>query len=101
MRRVYRDFGRRYPDAGYGAAFHQWLFAPAPVPYNSWGNGSAMRVAPVGLAFTNVDAVLREAERSAAVTHNHPEGIAHAFYGEVSATLAATIRAMLPRVSSR
>ena len=67
---AYRDFGRLHPDAGYG-----WLLAEEPRPYNSWGNGSAMRVAPVGFAFGNVDDVLREAERSATVTHNHAEGI--------------------------
>lgn len=72
---AYRDFGRRYPDAGYGGSFYDWLFAEEPRPYNSWGNGSAMRVAPVGFAFASVHDVLREAERSAAVTHNHAEGI--------------------------
>ena len=50
---AYRDFGRRHPDAGYGGAFYQWLLSAEPRPYNSWGNGSAMRVAPVGLAFTS------------------------------------------------
>lgn len=72
---AYRDFGRQYPNAGYGGSFYSWLLAEVPRPYNSWGNGSAMRVAPVGLAFSNVDEVLHEAERSAAVTHNHVEGI--------------------------
>jgi ADP-ribosylglycohydrolase len=72
---AYRDFGREHPDAGYGGSFYRWLFAEEPRPYNSWGNGSAMRVAPVGCAFGTVDEVLHEAERSAAVTHNHPEGI--------------------------
>ena len=42
--------GRRYPNAGYGASFHRWLFAPETGPYNSWGNGSAMRVSPIGWA---------------------------------------------------
>jgi ADP-ribosylglycohydrolase len=73
--KAYRDFGRQYPDAGYGGAFYQWLLTAEPRPYNSWGNGSAMRVAPVGFAFTTLDEVLQEAERSAAVTHNHLEGI--------------------------
>ncbi|MFN2567218.1 MAG: ADP-ribosylglycohydrolase family protein [Gemmatimonadaceae bacterium] len=73
--RVYRVLGRRYPAAGYGASFYSWLFSDDPRPYNSWGNGSAMRVAPVGFAFDTVDDVLREAERSAAVTHDHPEGV--------------------------
>jgi ADP-ribosylglycohydrolase len=72
---AYREFGRRYPHAGYGGSFSQWLLSDDPGPYNSWGNGSAMRVAPIGLAFTSVDDVLREAERSAAVTHSHVEGI--------------------------
>jgi ADP-ribosylglycohydrolase len=72
---AFRTFGRRYPRAGYGGAFYHWLFSPQSGPYNSWGNGSAMRVSPVGLAFESIDAVLEEAERSASVTHNHPEGI--------------------------
>jgi ADP-ribosylglycohydrolase len=72
---AYREFGRQHPHAGYGGSFYGWLLADEPRPYNSWGNGSAMRVAPVGLAFSTVDDVLREAERSAAVTHNHVEGI--------------------------
>jgi ADP-ribosylglycohydrolase len=72
---AYLDFGRRYPHAGYGGSFYQWLMAVEPAPYGSWGNGSAMRVAPVGFAFASVDEVLREAERSAAVTHDHAEGI--------------------------
>ena len=72
---AFRTFGRRYPRAGYGGAFYFWLFASQSGPYNSWGNGSAMRVSPVGFAFESIDAVLEEAERSASVTHNHPEGI--------------------------
>jgi len=72
---AYRDFGRRHPEAGYGGTFYRWLLSAEPRPYNSCGNGSAMRVAPVGLAFTTVDEVLREAARSAAVTHNHVEGV--------------------------
>jgi ADP-ribosylglycohydrolase len=51
------------------------MFSPSGEPYYSWGNGSAMRVSPVGFAFDSVDEVLKEAARSAAVTHNHPEGI--------------------------
>jgi ADP-ribosylglycohydrolase len=69
------ELGRRYPKAGYGGAFRQWLQSDDPQPYNSWGNGSAMRVSPVGWAFDSMEDVLREAEHSAAVTHNHPEGI--------------------------
>jgi ADP-ribosylglycohydrolase len=72
---AYLDFGRRYPRAGYGASFQRWLSAAAPRPYNSFGNGAAMRVAPVGYACPDEDSVLREAERSASVSHDHPEGI--------------------------
>jgi ADP-ribosylglycohydrolase len=73
--KAFRTFGRRYPRAGYGASFYHWIFSSQSGPYNSWGNGSAMRVSPVGFAFESIDAVLEEAERSASVTHNHPEGI--------------------------
>ena len=68
-------FGLKYPLAGYGQSFFQWLRTPGIQPYNSWGNGSAMRVSPVGFAFGSVADVLRQAKRSAEVTHNHPEGI--------------------------
>lgn len=70
-----RYFGRRYPWAGYGMSFYHWLASSAPKPYNSWGNGSAMRVSPVGFAFDTEERVLAEAKRSAECTHNHPEGI--------------------------
>jgi len=70
-----KAFGRRYPYAGYGASFYQWLQLAEIQPYNSWGNGSAMRVSPVGYAFESEEAVLQEARKSAVVTHNHPEGI--------------------------
>lgn len=70
-----RAYGRRYPDAGYGGTFINWVHGMIDGPYNSWGNGSAMRVSPAGFAFDDLQEVLMEAERSAAVTHNHPEGI--------------------------
>ncbi len=72
---AYREWGRRYPGRGYGGMFRLWLGDPSRGPYNSFGNGSAMRVSPIGWAFDTLDEVLAEAERSAAVTHNHPEGI--------------------------
>lgn len=70
-----RCWGRRYPHAGYGGWFYGWLFRDNAPPYNSFGNGSAMRVSSVGWAFDDFDDVLREATKSAEVTHNHPEGI--------------------------
>lgn len=71
----YRRFFHFHPDAGYGGSFFHWAFQENAGPYNSWGNGSAMRVSPVAYARETLDEVLMEAERSAAVTHNHPEGI--------------------------
>ena len=70
-----KRFGQKYPNAGYGSSFYKWIYAADDKPYNSWGNGSAMRVSPVGFAFNSVDVVLHEAKKSAKVTHNHPEGI--------------------------
>ena len=64
-----------FPGRGYGGMFHAWAESRARKPYGSFGNGSAMRVSPVGFAFDNLDEVLAWAERSAVVTHNHPEGI--------------------------
>jgi len=72
---TFKEYGRRYPYAGYGGMFLKWLGSNSLAPYNSFGNGSAMRVSPVGFAFSSLDMVLREAEKTAAVTHNHPEGI--------------------------
>ena len=72
---AYRKYGRRYPDAGYGASFIRWFQNKSAGPYNSWGNGSAMRVSPIGWAFNDCETVLQEAKCSAEVTHNHPEGI--------------------------
>jgi len=70
-----RRFGRAYPDAGYGGNFHQWLMDEHMGPYHSYGNGAAMRVSAVGAAFDSEEEVLEQARSSAAVTHDHPEGI--------------------------
>jgi ADP-ribosylglycohydrolase len=70
-----KEYGRRYPHAGYGGMFLNWLMSPGSEPYNSYGNGSAMRVSPVAFAFNTIDDILREAKRSALPTHNHPEGV--------------------------
>jgi ADP-ribosylglycohydrolase len=74
---TFKDYYWRYPNpsGSYGARFHQWAASISLTPYNSWGNGSAMRVSPVGFARDTLESVLQEAERTAAVTHNHPEGI--------------------------
>jgi ADP-ribosylglycohydrolase len=70
-----KSFARNYPGAGYGMSFFHWMQSADMKPYNSWGNGSAMRVSPVGFAFDSPETVLNEARKCAAVTHNHPEGI--------------------------
>jgi ADP-ribosylglycohydrolase len=69
------QYGNHYTGRGYGGRFRRWLDGDLTGPYNSFGNGSAMRVSPVGHAWDTVEEVLKHAERSAAVTHNHPEGI--------------------------
>jgi ADP-ribosylglycohydrolase len=70
-----KEYFLLYPLAGYGGRFRMWASGPELEPYGSFGNGSAMRVSPVGWFFDDLDRVLAEARRSAAVTHNHPEGI--------------------------
>ena len=70
-----RELGRNYPYAGYGGTFIHWLHLSELKPYNSWGNGAAMRVSPVGFAFDSIDTVLQEAEHTAQISHNHPEGV--------------------------
>ncbi len=70
-----KQWGRKYPQAGYGQSFYQWLMSRCSVAYNSWGNGSAMRASPIGWAFDTLERTLEEAKKSAEVTHNHPEGI--------------------------
>ena len=77
----YRRWGRLFPNAsfwpnaGYGGGFVRWLATDDAPPYNSFGNGSAMRVGPVGWAFETLEETLAEAEKSAVCSHNHPEGI--------------------------
>jgi ADP-ribosylglycohydrolase len=72
---TFKQYARKYPYAGFGGMFFRWAKGDSLEPYNSFGNGSAMRVSPVGFAFDTMEEVLAEARRSAEVTHNHPEGI--------------------------
>jgi len=71
----YHMWGNLYPDRGYGARFSSWLSSKSYEPYNSYGNGSAMRVSPVGWLYNDLETVFIKAEESASVSHNHPEGI--------------------------
>ena len=85
-----RRIGRRYPYAGYGGSFIRWLHSDDFQPYNSWGNGSAMRVSPVGFAFSAENNVFRQARMTAEITHNHPEGIKGAQATALTIYLART-----------
>lgn len=85
-----REIGRRYPNAGYGGFFYRWLHSKDSRPYNSWGNGSAMRVSPIGFAFQDEQSVLKEAARTAEITHNHPEGVKGAQATALAVFLART-----------
>ena len=75
--RVMQYYGSKYPFpmGGYGARFNKWLHEKNPKPYNSWGNGSAMRVSAVGWKFDSLEKTLEVAKETAIVSHNHPEGI--------------------------
>jgi ADP-ribosylglycohydrolase len=73
--RKIKQYGRRFPDAGYGKMFREWMQGESLRGYGSFGNGSAMRVSPIGFAFNDLRRVQHEARLSALVTHNHPEGI--------------------------
>ncbi len=72
---VYKNYPKMYPNRGYGTYFYRWFNENEASPYNSFGNGSAMRVSPIGWAFNTLSEVLEEAKKSAEVTHSHPEGI--------------------------
>jgi len=85
-----QDYGRRYPYAGYGGNFAYWLEDENPQPYNSFGNGSAMRVSSVAWLFDDIISVVNAARISAEVTHNHPEGIKGAQVTAAAIFLART-----------
>ncbi len=70
-----QDWGHRYPDAGYGCMFYEWLRTNNPRPYGSFGNGSAMRVSAAGWLYDTLEKTRHMARLSAEVTHNHSEGI--------------------------
>ena len=70
-----QDSGQKYPDAGYGGRFYKWLFSKNPQPYNSYGNGSAMRVSPCGQAARRIEEAKALSKAVTEVTHNHPEGL--------------------------
>ena len=87
-------FGRRYPNAGYGGSFMAWLQDKNPRPYNSWGNGAAMRVSACGWAGRTLDEVKAMSRAVTEVTHNHPEGIRGAEATAVATFLARSDKSM-------
>lgn len=72
---VLRQFGRRYPNAGYGGMFRKWLGDPAMGPYGSYGNGAAMRISPAGWAYATLEETLEKSRAYTVLTHDHPEGV--------------------------
>ena len=90
-----RELGRKYPHAGYGGDFHKWIYDINPHPYNSWGNGAAMRVSPCGFAATSLDEAKTFAKAVTEVTHNHPEGIKGAEATAVAVYLARSGKSMI------
>jgi ADP-ribosylglycohydrolase len=87
---LFHEYVREYPMAGYGGTFVRWAEEGRREPYNSWGNGSAMRVSSIGTIFDSLEEVAAEAKRSAEVTHNHPEGVKGAQATAVAVFLART-----------
>ena len=87
---VLKEYAGMYPGAGYGSTFARWAASDDREPYGSWGNGSAMRVSPVGFAYDSLEEVLVRAKWSAEVTHNHPDGIAGAQATAAAVFLART-----------
>ena len=86
--RSMQELGLRYPFAGYGGKFTEWLVSPAPRPYFSYGNGSAMRVSPCAFAAGSLEEAIDLSRRVTEVTHNHPEGIKGAEATTVATWLA-------------
>ena len=72
---LYKKYFRKYPGRGYGGRFSEWGNSEDLGPYNSFGNGSAMRASPIGFVYSSIEETLEVAEKSAEATHNHPEGI--------------------------
>ena len=83
-----QEIGRRYPDSGYGGMFFRWIFSDNPKPYNSFGNGAAMRISPVAYIASNECEVCRISEVITVVTHNHVEGLKGAEATAISVYMA-------------
>jgi len=87
-----KTFFRWYPHCGYGASFCRWAQGRGSEPYNSWGNGAAMRISPAGYAYNDLDTVMEKAKEFTQITHSHPEGIKGGQATAASVFLARTGR---------
>ena len=90
-----QSVGRNYPDCGYGGGFHKWMFSDDPKPYNSFGNGAAMRVSAAGFAANSIEEAKELSRIITEVTHNHPEGIKGAEATAVAIYMAKTGSSLL------
>lgn len=93
-----RELGRQYPDSGYGDQFKEWLFSDDPKPYNSFGNGAAMRVSPCGICAESLEEAKVLAHDVTVVTHNHPDGMKGA---EVTAVAVYLVHSGMSREELR
>lgn len=85
-----RSVGRNYPDCGYGGSFYDWIFSEDPKPYNSYGNGAAMRVSAAGFAANSIEEAKKLSKSVTEVSHNHPEGLKGAEVIAVAIYMAKT-----------
>ncbi len=92
--RSMQTIGRPYPDSGYGGSFYFWMYSDQPKPYNSFGNGAAMRVSACGYAARSIEEAKGLSRTVTEVTHNHPEGIKGAEATAVAVYMARTGRSM-------
>lgn len=92
--RCMQEIGQKYPDAGYGRIFYQWLYKKVPGPYWSYGNGSAMRVSPVAYVAKSAKECIKLSDAVTRVSHNHPEGMKGA---EAIASMIFAARGALPK----
>jgi type I restriction enzyme M protein len=93
--RSMQEIGRPYPNSGYGGSFYRWMYSDTPMPYNSFGNGAAMRVSACGYVAKSLEEAKRLSKAVTEVTHNHPEGIKGAEATAVAVYLARTGKGLL------
>ena len=93
--RYMREVGQPYPDCGYGGSFYHWMYSAKPKPYNSFGNGAAMRVSACGFAASSVEEAVAMSKAVTEVTHNHPEGLKGAEAVTVALYMARTGKSIL------